>query len=191
MQHYIFQFPHASTLTHCLHCTGTQKLVTVTANGVCCQEMATSNTLEKVPHPKQHLMQDKKFISYKKYGLQYVRETENALHMRMNGHRSDIKTRKTEKPVAAHFCQPEHTMEDLQVRGIEKIHAQEHHTVEKREREKESFWIFTLRTLSPKETGRKLFSSCSLHVDYYILGSPQNSLQTSSPQSSHTCSIEL
>ena len=28
---------------------------------------------------------------------------ENALHVMMNGHRSNIKTRKTEKPVAAHF----------------------------------------------------------------------------------------
>ena len=40
----------------------------------------------------------------------------------MNGHRSDIRTRKTEKPVTAHFCQADHTMEDLEVRGIEKIH---------------------------------------------------------------------
>ena len=61
-------------------------------------------------------------ISCKKYGLQYVGETENSLHVRMNGDCSEIRTRKTEKPVAAHFCQPDHTMEDLEVRGIEKIH---------------------------------------------------------------------
>ena len=40
----------------------------------------------------------------------------------MNGHHSDIRTWKTEKPVAAHFCQSDHSMKDLEVRGIEKIH---------------------------------------------------------------------
>ena len=61
-------------------------------------------------------------ISCKKCGLQCVGETENALHVRMNGHRSDIRMRKPEKPVAAHFYQPDHTMKDLEVRGIDKIH---------------------------------------------------------------------
>ena len=81
-------------------------------------------------------------ISCKRCGLQYVGETENALHIRMNGHRSDIRTRKTDKPVAAHFCQPDHTAEDLEVRGIEKIHRNS--TQWRRERES-----YTLRTLSP------------------------------------------
>ena len=35
--------------------------------------------------------------------MQYVGETENALHIRMNGHRSDITTKKLEKPVAESF----------------------------------------------------------------------------------------
>ena len=63
----------------------------------------------------------------------------------VNGHRSDIRTRKTEKPVAAHFCQLEHIMEDLEVRGIEKIHRNS----KKWRKERESYWIFTTRTLSP------------------------------------------
>ena len=61
-------------------------------------------------------------IKCEKCGLQYVGETENALHIRINGHCSDIRTRKIDKLVAAYFCQPDHTMEDLEVRGIEKIH---------------------------------------------------------------------
>ncbi len=60
------------------------------------------------------------------------RETENSLHIRMNGHRSDIRTMKTDKPVAAHFCQPDHSFDDLEMRGIEM-----------------SYWIFELRTLTP------------------------------------------
>ena len=42
-------------------------------------------------------------IQCKKCGLQYVGETENPLHIRINGHRSDIRTKKLEKPVASHF----------------------------------------------------------------------------------------
>ena len=49
-------------------------------------------------------------IQCKKCGLQYIGETENPLHIRNNGHRSDINTRKTEKPVAAHFNQPDHCL---------------------------------------------------------------------------------
>ncbi len=39
----------------------------------------------------------------------------------MNGHRSDTRTMKTDKPVAAHFCQPDHSFDDLEMRGIEKM----------------------------------------------------------------------
>ena len=59
-------------------------------------------------------------ISCRKCKLQYVGETEQALHLRMNGHRSDIRTKKVEKPVAAHFCQEDHSQRDLEVKAIEK-----------------------------------------------------------------------
>ena len=51
-------------------------------------------------------------IQCKKCSLQYVEETENALHVRMNGHRSDIRTRETDKSVSSHFCQPDHAIVD-------------------------------------------------------------------------------
>ena len=41
--------------------------------------------------------------------------------IQMNGHYSYIQTNKIEKPVAANFSQPNHQLEDLEVRGIEKI----------------------------------------------------------------------
>ena len=84
-------------------------------------------------------------ITCKRCGLLYVGETENALHVQMNGHRSNIRTRKTEKSVAAHFCQSNYSVKDLEVRGIEKIY----NTCTQWRREEESFWIFTLRTLAP------------------------------------------
>jgi len=40
----------------------------------------------------------------------------------MNGHHSDICTKKLDKPVAAHFCQSNHSVGELEVKGIEKIH---------------------------------------------------------------------
>jgi len=46
---------------------------------------------------------------------------ENLLHIRMNGHCSDIRTGKIEKPVAAHFNLPDHSLQDLQVMRVEKI----------------------------------------------------------------------
>ena len=52
-------------------------------------------------------------IKCKKCGLQYVGETKNTLHIRMNGHHSDIKSRKTDKQ--------DHAIEDVEVKGIEKI----------------------------------------------------------------------
>ena len=84
-------------------------------------------------------------IQCKKCGLQYIGETENPLHIRINGHRSDINTRKTEKPVAAHFNQPDHCLQDLQVMGIEKIHTND----TTRRKLIESYWIFTKETLTP------------------------------------------
>ena len=87
-------------------------------------------------------------ISCNKCNMQYVGETENALHIRMNGHRSDITTKKLDKPVAAHFNQPDHSLEDLRVMGIEKI--EDHNNSKKRRKLRERYWIFELRTLTPE-----------------------------------------
>ena len=63
----------------------------------------------------------------------------------MKGHHSYIRTGKIDKPVAAHFTQPDHSLEDLQVMGIEKIHHEDT-TLRKL---RESNWISTLGTLAP------------------------------------------
>ena len=84
-------------------------------------------------------------IQCRRCGLQYVGETGNPLHTRMNGHRSDIRTGKIEKPVAAHFTQLDHSLEDLQVMGIQKIYREDP-TLRKL---RESYWISTLGTMAP------------------------------------------
>ena len=84
-------------------------------------------------------------IECKKCSVQYVGETENALRVRLTGHRSDIKHHRTEKPVARHFNLSDHSIDDLSIMVIEKIHRED---VEYRRR-KESHWITTIRSMRP------------------------------------------
>ena len=86
-------------------------------------------------------------IECRKCRKQYVGETENALHIRLNGHRSDIRTNKTEKPVAEHFNLPGHYMENLTIMVIEKIRKDD---VQLRRR-RESYWIHHLRSMAPED----------------------------------------
>ena len=39
----------------------------------------------------------------------------------MNSHRSDIRNKRTEKPVPAHFCANNHQMDDVQVMVIKRL----------------------------------------------------------------------
>ena len=55
----------------------------------------------------------------------YVGETENALHLRMNGRQSDIKHRRLEKPVATHFNSEGHSLEDLSIFVTKQINKEE------------------------------------------------------------------
>ena len=48
---------------------------------------------------------------------QYVGETENPLHLCMNGHRSDYYHKLSDKPVAEHFNTIGHSFEDLTADG--------------------------------------------------------------------------
>ena len=60
----------------------------------------------------------------------------------MNCHQSDIPKKKL---VASHFNQPDHSLEDLEVMAIEKIHLGD----TTRWRDRESYWIFELATQVP------------------------------------------
>ena len=84
-------------------------------------------------------------IECKQCNIQSVGETENALRVRLTGHRSDIKNRRIEKPVAKHFSLPGHSIDDLKIMTIEKIHREDS---EYRKR-KESRWIEMIRSLTP------------------------------------------
>ena len=62
-----------------------------------------------------------------KYKTQYVGKTENTLHVWMNGHHSDIKHQRLEKPGANHFGVPGHFLDDLVIFVIEKIYRDKFH----------------------------------------------------------------
>ena len=85
-------------------------------------------------------------IECKRCKKQYVGETENALHIRMNGHRSDIKHQRLEKPVAKHFNSKDHSLEDVSIFVIEQIHREDANF----RKRKESYWIQILRSLTPE-----------------------------------------
>ena len=58
-------------------------------------------------------------IECKKCRKQYVGEAENALHLQMNGHRSDYYLRLLDKPVVVYFNAPDHTFHNASVMIIE------------------------------------------------------------------------
>ena len=87
-------------------------------------------------------------IQCRKCQKQYVGSTKNALHIRLNGHKYDIRHKKILKPVAKHFNKRGHSMEDLTIMVIEKIPAGDVQTRRGREKH-ERKWVGTLRTLDP------------------------------------------
>ena len=79
-------------------------------------------------------------------GLQYVGETGQPLHMRMNGHQYDIAHRRTEdSPVAEHFSSGTHKESDMAVMAIEFAQSRDACL----QKIRESRWIRTLGTSFP------------------------------------------
>ena len=94
-------------------------------------------------------------IQCKRCGLQYVGETEQALNERLNSHRSDIKRKNIDKPVAAHFNKPGHSSTDLAVMVIDQLWGND--SVIRKIREER--WITILQTASPG--GLNLRAECN------------------------------
>ena len=83
-------------------------------------------------------------IECTKCSIQYVGETENAVHVRLTGHWSDIRHKCMEEPVTNHFNSVDHPIKDLTFVVIEAIHRE--HTEYRRR--KESHWIQMIRSLA-------------------------------------------
>ena len=64
----------------------------------------------------------------------------------MNGHRSDVKNRRLQKPVAKHFNLVNHSLEYLSIFIIEEVHRSDAGF----HKAKESYWIQTLPSMTPE-----------------------------------------
>ena len=88
-------------------------------------------------------------ISCKKCNLQYVGKTETSLGARFSRHKTSIRL-KYDKPVAYHFNQPNHNLEDCCIIPIEQLQVRfdkKSNTAAIRKRE--DFWIEQLNTVEP------------------------------------------
>ena len=83
-------------------------------------------------------------IECKKCAVQYIGETENALRVQLTGHRSDITHQLMDRLVARHFCQSDHSIHDLTIMVVEKIHRNDVNF----RRRKESHWTLTPDSLN-------------------------------------------
>ena len=111
-----------------IHSTMTGKIFKVKASADCC----TNNVV---------------YVNEcKRCAVQYIGETENALRVCLTGHRSDINHQRTDRPVAKHFCESDHSIHDLTIMDVEKIHRNDVNL----SRRKESYWISVLCTLIPE-----------------------------------------
>lgn len=85
---------------------------------------------------------------------QYVGESEQPFHKRMNGHRSDYQC-KPDLPLSRHLRSPGHTKADLNRLTITII---DHNSAWSREDRltRERFWIRKLTTLAPNGINEKM-----------------------------------
>ena len=123
-----------------------------------CQHVKTINTFRSSVTGKSYKMHTPAtcktkgvvyLIECRKCRKQYVGSTKNALHIRLNGHRYDIKRKKMEKPVAKHFNRRGHSMKDVAIMVIKKIPAGDVQTQRGREKHEQE-WVGTLETLDPR-----------------------------------------
>ena len=96
-------------------------------------------------------------ISCKKCGIQYVGQTSQALHCRLNGHRSSINTASKNTYLATHFRENGHSVSDLSIQIIDVISEYEDKDdLISKLQEREDFFIKTMNTLYPLGLNDKL-----------------------------------
>ena len=86
-------------------------------------------------------------------GLQYVGESKQPFHKRLNGHRSDI-SKKPLLPVSQHFRQSDHKLDDFNRMKILVI-EQNIHWSDAQRQVRESFWIKELNVHHPNGINKK------------------------------------
>ena len=91
-------------------------------------------------------------ITCRSCGVQYVGQTKQELHCRLNGHRQSIKKNKLNTFLSNHFNSHNHSWEDVSIQLIDCVDTDNNKTDLEITRElnsKEDFYIKTLNTLHP------------------------------------------
>ena len=90
-------------------------------------------------------------ITCSKCKEQYVGQTERTLSMRFSEHRGYVYTKKLDKATGHHFNQAAHSLSDMRVSVLEKVHSKDPHMRETRE----SIYINKLNTFHKGMNKRK------------------------------------
>ncbi|CAJ0918391.1 unnamed protein product [Ranitomeya imitator] len=89
-------------------------------------------------------------------GLGYVGETTQHIRDRISKHKSTIRCGRTLLPIPAHFLQNNHNVAQLRFQVIDHVSMSRRGGDRiKKLKERESFWIYTLQTLSPHGLNRE------------------------------------
>ena len=90
-------------------------------------------------------------ITCRSCGVQYVGQTKQPLHCRLNGHRQSIKKNKLNTFLSNHFNSLNHSWEDVNIQIIDRVDTQSKTDLEitRELNSKEDFHIKTLNTLHP------------------------------------------
>ena len=89
-------------------------------------------------------------IECSKCTREYLGETENSLHTELNGHQLDIQNICQENLIAKSFNFTGHSLEELSIFAIEKMHVHVHREDSNLQKTKESYWNQTLQLLTPE-----------------------------------------
>ena len=105
-------------------------------------------------HSSSNSSNVKYLVTFKRCGLQYVGETGQPLHLRVNGHQNGITHQKTkESPVVEHFNSRVHEESDMAVMAIELTESHDMSTENTRSR-----WTRTLESSSPSAMNTRVDS---------------------------------
>ncbi|XP_077113688.1 uncharacterized protein LOC143768964 [Ranitomeya variabilis] len=134
-------------------------------NCACCSNVIKSNTITHPQSGKQIPIRgfftcESKNVVYTvkcPCGLLYVGETTQHIRERISSHKSTIRCKKTWLPLPYHFVAANHSVSQLRFQVLEQVERPRRggdHI--KLLRQRESYWIFTLQTLTPKGLNREL-----------------------------------
>lgn len=95
--------------------------------------------------------------------MSYVGKTIRSLKTRLSEHKSAIRRGDITSPVARHFMEKNHTVQELKCIGIEQVHTPRRGgNLDKMLLQREAFWMYHLQSMSPKGMNEDFELTCFL-----------------------------